>query len=462
VTLSALLLLAACSRSEGPRRLADGTLPNVVIVLIDTLRPDHLGFYGYPSETAPFLSDLARGSLVFFEALSSSSATAPATASLFTALYPTRHGVIEGFFAHRHHVAGAEMRGESVLSLNRMPLDLPTLPELLRGAGYRTFGLATNINIGPEMGFDRGFDRFERLDLRRIDSGHQEEIVGSRSMESVPAEEVYERLLDWEQEIREGDEPYFLYLHLNDPHEPYHKRKPWYRDDPAGEENLESAYDSEIHYTDRVLEKLYRRFELERDSVLIILSDHGEAFGEHGLYGHPHSLYRVLNRILLMVSAPALELRTGISTASVSIVDVLPTLLDLLDRAPPAARDGWSLRPLFTAGDAQSKLARRLDGRSLFAYRARLYPERRETWAVMRGEWKLMDEFGRWELYNTETDPSEERDLLNQEPRVQADLRRQLLAFQTEGDAPATESVDVRVDAETLEKLKALGYADDR
>jgi hypothetical protein len=80
----------------------------------------------------------------------------------------------------------------------------------------------------------------------------------------------------------------------------------------------------------------------------------------------------------------------------------------------------------------------------------------------MRGEWKLMDEFGRWELYNTETDPSEERDLLNQEPRVQADLRRQLLAFQTEGDAPATESVDVRVDAETLEKLKALGYADDR
>jgi arylsulfatase A-like enzyme len=441
-----------------PRPTETPGRPNIVVILIDTLRPDHLGFYGYPRETAPFLRELASRSTVFLEAVSTSSATAPATASLFTGLYPTRHGVNRGFFAQKRELATVDQGGTGTLRLVRMPRDVKTLPELLRDTGYRTFGLAANINIGPEMGFDRGFDRFERLDLERITGAHQAEIIGDRPLRSASAEEVYERLLAWEKEIRSGA-PYFLYLHLNDPHEPYHKRAPWYRHSLSPNDRAISAYDSEISSADRMLEKLYRRFELERNTLLFVLSDHGEAFGEHGLTSHPRSLYRVLNRILWMVSAPSLSVRTAAVVDRVSMVDVLPTLLDLVTPGEAPNRDGRPLRALLEGETPE--LSEALEERSVYAHRvAGPAKDRHESWAVMRGDWKLLEESGQLALYHTRADPEEKQDQLHAQPGVRAELEPELRAFQNQGREQGGEATEVQLDRATLERLKALGYAD--
>ncbi len=199
------LLAFVCGGGCSP----DSPRPNLIVIVIDTLRPDHLELYGYERPTAPFLARLGGESAVFLNAFSSSSWTAPATASLFTGQYPVRHGVTRGFHAAKERVREVEREGHSVLALNRMPRTTATLPERLRSRGYATFGLATNPNTGHEIGFDRGFDRFERL-------------------KTNSAELVFDRLLEWESIIKERT-PYFIYVHLNDTHPPWGYRRLWSR-----------------------------------------------------------------------------------------------------------------------------------------------------------------------------------------------------------------------------------------
>ena len=136
--------------------------PDVVVFLVDTLRPDHLGLYGHPKEMAPFLAKLAASGVVFERAFSTSSWTAPSTASLFTSLYPPQHGVVEGFRVHTGHAKRMRQKAREVTELNRLPSDVKTLPETFDEMGYATFGVASNVNVGSEIGFDRGFDRFYR------------------------------------------------------------------------------------------------------------------------------------------------------------------------------------------------------------------------------------------------------------------------------------------------------------
>lgn len=150
----ASLMLPALAGCRAPIR------HDVVLITIDTLRPDHLGFLGYPRDTAPYLSSLARGSVVFRRAFSTSTWTAPATASLLTSRHPQDHGVRSGFFVDRKRASPA---GATAIRLPRLPDSMPTLPEFFHDHGYETFGITANVNVGPEIGFDRGFDHFARL-----------------------------------------------------------------------------------------------------------------------------------------------------------------------------------------------------------------------------------------------------------------------------------------------------------
>jgi arylsulfatase A-like enzyme len=129
---------------------------NVVLIVIDTLRSDHLPFYGYKKNTAPFMSDLARQSVVFKNAFSASSWTSPATASIFTSLYPFQHGVLLGLMA----ILKANAEDPSI-RVNRIPEEIETLPEVMKKNGFRTYGVSDNLNIGIKQGFTQGFDRFE-------------------------------------------------------------------------------------------------------------------------------------------------------------------------------------------------------------------------------------------------------------------------------------------------------------
>jgi len=147
----ALLFLGGCSGESKPAR------PNVVLIVVDTLRADRLPFYGSPQNTAPFLADLARRSVVFENAWSPSSWTLPATVSVLTSVHPFQHGV--------NSLKGLELRpDEDPVPVDYIPEEIENLAEVLSSAGYRTYGIASNVLIGEEVGFERGFDRFVRLE----------------------------------------------------------------------------------------------------------------------------------------------------------------------------------------------------------------------------------------------------------------------------------------------------------
>ncbi len=434
--LFALVAGAALVASVGCGRPPERK-PDVVVITIDTLRPDHLGFLGYPRDTAPFLTELAERSVFFRRAFSTSTWTPPATVSLFTSLYPAQHGVLRGFFV-------AQRRGEpeqATLRLRRIPALVKTLPEVFRERGYSTFGIAANVNIGPEIGFDRGFDHFARLhELKR------------RSAAS--GEEVAAKLLEWEPLLRE-EGPNFVYLHFNDPHQPYQRREPWYSvDDPATDlGRLEAAYDSEISYLDRALGELLPHFGWDRDAILAVVSDHGEEFREHGRVGHDPSLYGELLRVLMMIRYSGVEAKSV--DVNVSLIDVLPTLADLADFESLPSWQGHSLAGLMRRDDG--RVAQELEARSIYAQRGR---NRNERWAVMLGDWKLIQRRRRQQLFHLARDPLDQDDLAGEESEVRTSLADLMTRFRAKIAPSSDLETEVTLAPEEIDELRRLGYVD--
>ncbi len=445
VGCGALLGWSSCREAATP--LADR--PNVVLILIDTLRPDHLGFGGYSRETAPFLAGLAEGGTLFERAYSTSSWTAPSAASVFTGLYPPRHGVVRGFFAHFQN---AQMAGASTghtqpeqLMLPQLPQAYPTLAELFQEAGYRTYAVTTNINIGPEIGFDRGFDKFQRL-------------------ESVPAAEVLAQLDRWKPEIMgEAQAPYFLYLHLNDVHAPYNQREQWYVDEGDELAKFISAYDSEISYLDTILKQLYEQYELDDDTLFAVVSDHGEEFLDHGAYYHGFSLHAELNQVLMLLHGPQLGIPARRVPVNVSLVDVLPTLVELAglgdEALNNAMRNGRSLVPLLADGEPRERALVSANSRAVYAHRlARQDSQVLHSWAVMLGRWKLLEKVGQRQLFDLWMDRAELHDVSGEHPAVLRELGELLDELKARGIDEHGTGVEVELDSEMLERLNDLGY----
>jgi arylsulfatase A-like enzyme len=310
----------------------------VVLVVVDTLRPDHLATYGYGRDTAPFLSALARQGAVF-DGLSTSSWTKPATASLLTGLHPVRHQA----FARR----------------DRLPDDVVTLAERLKALGYRTAGASANGWVSPTFGFDRGFDTFVLE-------------------ENVRAGELVAELLRRLDNLKTPLEPpFFLYVHLVDPHLPYDPPGGWdggplpagLRGHPVTVEEADATharqrppelmarardlYDGEIREADRGIETVVGWLErrgLMKNTVLVATSDHGEEFGEHGRMSHGQTLYEEVVRVPLVFHAPH-RIRAGRRFGPASLLDVVPTLASLLD-VPVRGLDGRSLAGLLTGRGA--------------------------------------------------------------------------------------------------------------
>ncbi len=417
--------------------------PNVVVILIDTLRPDYLGFYGYEYETAPFLASLAGKSAVCDNAYSTSSWTAPATASLFTSLYPPQHTVVQGFKAHRSMVAALEKDEQTDMPLNQIPSSITTMSERLQKAGYATYGFAANINIGSKLGFDRGFDHFERHVRKN-------------------AAYFYGQIEKQAPELK-SSAPYFLYVHLNDVHLPYHKHKQYFR--PATERRMDRAarYRSEISYVDAWLKKLYALLDMDEDTLLVILSDHGEEFWDHGGTEHGPKLYRELMQVLMMFHGPDLGIGPTRVFLNTSLIDVFPTLMDALALEKPQPAEGMSLWPMLTSSKTQHETVTRLEGRALFGHR--IFSTRRKlaVWAIIQNKWHLI----RWwdrnqKLFDKRHDMAEEHDLREKHPELSKQLERRLTKFQErlEKNAIASEQVEVELDQELLDKLKELGYVE--
>ena len=289
--------------------------PGILLISIDTLRPDHTSAYGYGRPTTPVLDSLAREGALFAHAVSTSNWTLPAHMSLLTGLYPSGHGVEE-----QHDGLDPSIR---------------TLAEALSESGYATAGFTSHTYLDARYGFARGFEHYETVVDRR-------------------AEEVSRRAVDW-LASRET-EPFFLFLHYFDPHWDYgppepHVRRfgavnpahgtldhlfPYFdreRAMPAQTlQDVLALYDAEIAYTDsqigHVLDRLRDLGRLD-STVVVVVSDHGEEFGEHGSFGHGTHLHGEVTRIPLLVRYPPLVPRGERRTGVASLVDIPATVLSL-------------------------------------------------------------------------------------------------------------------------------------
>jgi arylsulfatase A-like enzyme len=343
-TLGGLLLWCNPSVSDPAQR------PNVLVFLVDALRADHLGCYGHSRDTSPAIDALSREAALFETALSPASWTKPSIPSLFTGLYPIQHGVFTG-----NTKDSAERITSDILKDEHT-----TMAEVFRGAGYSTGAFVHNAQISSFMGFNQGFDVYA-------------EHLGN-------AQQINERFIQW---LGSGlGRPFFGYVHYLDPHWPYTPPAPFdgmfsppaqtsvdfnnvnwkylERQIQSGDlqlsaddlEAMRSLYDGEIRYTDAAiaaaLESL-REKGLYENTIVVLTADHGEEFMEHGRIGHGNSLYDELLHIPLIIRSPQGRAPQGPSRTiadPVSLIDIMPTVLDLAGIEIPEDIAGRSLRPL--------------------------------------------------------------------------------------------------------------------
>lgn len=405
--------------------------PNVVLIVVDTLRADHLPFHGYEMDTAPFLDKIASESAVFERAFAASSWTAPSTASILTSLYPFQHGVVTGMEAtQRHQDAGA------TIEISRIPDSARTIAEVFRQNGYRTFAVADNINICEAQGFDQGFDKFKYFAYETADV-------------------VNAKLLEWEAEIK-GGEPYFLYIHYNDPHRPYNERAPWYRPENDRRKDTLSRYDSEIRYLDEKIEEMFHLFDWSRKTLVILTADHGESFWEHRRgYGHGSTLYNVVIHVPLFFYFPPEDRAGRRIPHNVTNLDIIPTVSEYLGLGADEDNAGMSLMPLVRGSKEKN------NERYIYSHLYRMRPEEghQTSRATVYDNWKFIQLLnGDKKLFDLVADPREQENQIGRDPEVAETLEEQFLRFENASKKYPSETLDYYLSRQELERLKALGY----
>jgi arylsulfatase A-like enzyme/predicted Zn-dependent protease len=398
-----------------------GRPTNLLLISIDTLRADHLGCYGYAAAQTPRLDALAARGLRFEQAATVAPLTLPAHSSLMTGTFLARHGVRDN--------GGFYLADEQT-----------TLAETLRQKGYRTGGFVGAFVLDARWGIAQGFDRyFDDFDLSKYEG---------RGMDAVQrrGDEVVAKALEWLGQERR--KPFFAWIHLYDPHTPYDAPDEYASRFPA---TPSGAYDAEIAWTDtlvgRLLDALDADGRLGRTLVAVV-GDHGESLGEHREPTHGFFVYEATLRIPLLISGGGLPAQAVAD--QVRIVDVMPTVLDLLGVPIPPAVQGRSLVPL-SRGE-------RLE---LPALAETWYPRFHYGWSdlasLREGRYKLI-RAPRPELYDLVSDPGEERDLAPSEPGRAEAMERALAALQSRVGSAGLPRAPQRVDPEAEERLEALGY----
>lgn len=438
-------------RSQAPARIARGSY-NVLLVLLDSLRADQTAPYGATEVRTPALAQLADTGVTFVRARSSASWTRPAVAAMFTSLSPPSHGVL----TYEQRLAGTA----------------PFLPEILQGAGYYTVAVVDNPMVSPEFGFGRGFEEvIERWKIpgapnRGAGPGSQAARVWSRFV--APALE------------RAGSRPFLVYLHELDPHSPYDAPEPFgsfYGSDGSGAagstverlrairerpgdfsaediRGLRAQYRGEITYMDRYVDGILRALAeagLSESTLVVFVSDHGEEFFDHGSVGHGHTVYEEQLRVPFVMRLPGVIPAGRRVEANVGLIDLAPTLLDLLGLPIPETMQGSSLLPSLAAGDEDPE-------RPHFGYAAAPPSE-----SASFGRWKLIRDLGtqppRSRLFDLESDPLEQSDLADTQPVVVGTLAQMLRARRVGASTPEPSAAGEPPEA-VVERLRALGYAE--
>lgn len=467
---------------------------NLILISIDAARVDRFSFNGYPVRLTPNLDEMARSGVVFRRAYCYGGNTTASLGSIFTSRFPYWPLKVPGGgprWHMRHHFGYSRFQDSNDLRPG-IPDSIETLPTILKKNGFTTVGLSTNAYLTRDFNFNRGFDFFEEFT--------------SHWRQPYPGVEVVIKKLDaYLSELK--DDRFFVWLHLMDMHHPLHDYEPYLeearsngnRSVPAappvsewteeaidmltefgtrnipdwqpGEEGLRRArqeyilaYEAELLRIDRqmgILMDTLRQYDLEEKTLVILVNDHGEEFAEHRYWDHRGQLYEAIVRGVWMMHNPNLFPKPAVVEDRVSLVDLLPTLLDLFGlKSGDTPFDGKSRISLLKKGD---------EGKDGFVFGVL---DRRAY--VIDGDYKLMvnGDFGKKnrgahpdppsapiELYNLESDPEELHNLAEESPeiadRLLIKLKRVFLEKGIrfwEGDASE------EISKETLERLKSLGY----
>ena len=428
------LSLAGCGR-ERP--------PDVLLVTLDTTRTDALGCYGGALAHTPHLDALARGGARFAQAISPTPYTGPAHASLLTGLYPPRHGLRD--FLHQSMDGG-----------------VPTLADLLRVRGYRTGAFLSSYVLDRRFGLARGFEVYSCDFWRRHADGAAPRIVlGTPEFERRGAATVDEALA-WLDRTGKDERPIFAWVHLYDPHLPYAPEPPFAPPQDAADPltAARARYYGEVSYADAQVGRLLawlRDTGREDRTIVVVTADHGELLGEHGrtLGTHSTHLVEATVHVPLIVRAPGLPAR--VVPEQVRLVDVFPTVLDLLRVAVPEGLDGRSLAPLLRGEALASTPAY---SETLYERFPEVAPAGAELVSLREGAFKLLRSPVRRELYDLDTDPDELSDVGAAHPDLVAGLERALRRVRELPQAPdAPLALEGEERERHLERLRSLGYA---
>jgi arylsulfatase A-like enzyme/Tfp pilus assembly protein PilF len=402
-------------RARGPAPLDAGALRgyNVLLITIDTLRVDRVGAYGNPAGLTPTIDRLAREGVRFASARSHAPLTLPSHASLLTGRIPPRHGVRDN-------------------GTYRLDPSHPTLATTLKAAGYQTAAFVGAFVLDARFGLTRGFDLYD-------DFYGEATIPGRAEVVERRAERVAAPAAAW---IAAAQAPWFAWVHVYDPHEPYSPPEPFSTRYPT------SPYDGEVAYTDSVLgtlvEDLARAARLDR-TLVVVTADHGEGLGDHHERTHGLFAYDSTIRVpLVFWCRDCLE--PAVPAAPVGLVDVAPTILDLLGLTMSDV-DGRSARMNF--GDVATS-----PGQPPTGYFEALNASLTRNWAPLTGVvsegLKLID-LPVPEMYDLSADPGEQTNIYARRPEAARRLERML-------DTLARPPSAAAVDADTAARLQSLGY----
>jgi arylsulfatase A-like enzyme len=464
--------------------------PNIVLISIDALRADRLGIYGNDPDVSPRIDELARRGVIFQQATSQGSSTVPSVSSFLTSLYPTEVGIFTG--------------QKWVVDDMRV-----TLGEALQVAGYRTQAYVTNGHLVPSNGYAQGFDGYvapepghpyglDRLRAETVVAGFacRHEIVIC-DLFDAGYQLLFDRFLVMQDEggrvndqarrfIRlHDDEQFFLWLHYMEPHAAYcpqqafgslpasvdAEREGFLREWPPSNKTwpavlrpddvaaLLALYDGEILDVDRWVGGIWDEIEargLADRTLLMLIADHGDEFGEHGDYGHGHTVYQELDWVPLLVVGPQVATPGRVVETPVPLLDVMPTLLDVAGAPLPDPLRGQSLLPILQGAEP---LERPIYSES---------PARRSSYddkSLRLGDYKLVYnlKLDRAELYNLRTDPGETHDLASADPARAVAMRDELRAWtsaalETWASLPRAGHQAVELDAAMEEALRQIGY----
>ena len=443
--------------------------PNIVLIVLDTLRADHLSQYGYNLDTSPGLDRLSSSATIFEKAYSTSSWTVPATASIHSGLHPQRHGTTQD--------------GDTLNTA------ISTIAEQLKLAGYETAGFSDNLHISRKTDFDQGFDTF-------FDFG------GKDALAYPDISRMMTRVKSWVERHENAKRPFFLYMHPMNCHGPYRvpkaaqktllSRRPSRRFKYYGSvmadimfrgktkrrkevskkylESLFEQYDTAVRYsTDqlgRFLSFLSKKG-FDDDTMVILTADHGEELFDHGGFSHGYSLFDEVVRVPLVIRLPRQRQAHRVKNV-VSVMDIYPTIIDIVDNRTNTATDGHSLLPFFK-GINNSVWIDTGGGEKLFRNRSLVLALNWERRGIIRGwvnpHYKYLnvekDYSGRRSkklLFELSRDPHEKKSVAKQNRKkmrhIERTLEKRWEAYVTERYGPSTN----RLKEMNVEALKALGY----